>query len=252
MAGICGLKISAVALSHTREVAPPSLLRFLTRSNATSAFAAVHPQLDNDCYYYYNQQDESEAISRRDGLNWAPVADPEGFFRLRGIQWAFIGNPNAKKHIANSVNQGKLVPEDIIFGLLSKRLEDGYYKGETGFILDGIPRTKVQAEILDKLVDIDLVVNFKCVEDCMLEHQRDNSVFSHSHQSDRFRDSAWASLHMASQDGVNGQSKYSFYDRESSLKGNAHIYAKQVFQKSRVLAFYAKVSNYFSLSLAVL
>lgn len=47
--------------------------------------------------------------------------------------------------IAKAVNQGKLVPEDIIFGLLSKRLEEGYYRGETGFILDGIPRTRNQA-----------------------------------------------------------------------------------------------------------
>jgi adenylate kinase family enzyme len=47
--------------------------------------------------------------------------------------------------IANSVNEGRLVPEDIIFGLLTKRLEDGYNKGETGFILDGIPRTCMQA-----------------------------------------------------------------------------------------------------------
>jgi hypothetical protein len=39
----------------------------------------------------------------------------------------------------------RLVPEDIIFGLLTKRLEDGYNKGETGFILDGIPRTRMQA-----------------------------------------------------------------------------------------------------------
>lgn len=45
----------------------------------------------------------------------------------------------------NAVNQGKLVPEDIIFGLLSKRLEEGYSRGETGFILDGIPRTRIQA-----------------------------------------------------------------------------------------------------------
>lgn len=47
--------------------------------------------------------------------------------------------------IADAVNQGKLVPEDIIFGLLSKRLEEGHYRGETGFILDGIPRTRIQA-----------------------------------------------------------------------------------------------------------
>lgn len=57
--------------------------------------------------------------------------------------------------IANAVNQGKLVPEDIMFGLLSKRLEDGYCKGETGFILDGIPRTQIQAvksEVLHHMI----------------------------------------------------------------------------------------------------
>lgn len=47
--------------------------------------------------------------------------------------------------IANAVNEGQLVPEDVIFALLSKRLEEGYYRGESGFILDGIPRTKIQA-----------------------------------------------------------------------------------------------------------
>lgn len=47
--------------------------------------------------------------------------------------------------IASAVNQGELVPEDIVFGLLSKRLEEGQCKGESGFILDGLPRTRVQA-----------------------------------------------------------------------------------------------------------
>lgn len=47
--------------------------------------------------------------------------------------------------IASALDHGKLVPEEIIFALLSKRLEDGYYRGETGFILDGIPRSRIQA-----------------------------------------------------------------------------------------------------------
>jgi adenylate kinase len=47
--------------------------------------------------------------------------------------------------IASALDHGKIVPEEIIFALLSKRLEDGYYRGETGFILDGIPRTRMQA-----------------------------------------------------------------------------------------------------------
>ncbi|KAL8154180.1 hypothetical protein V2J09_011940 [Rumex salicifolius] len=47
--------------------------------------------------------------------------------------------------IANAISHGKLVPESIVFGFLSKRLEDGYQRGETGFILDGLPRTRLQA-----------------------------------------------------------------------------------------------------------
>jgi len=47
--------------------------------------------------------------------------------------------------IANALDHGKLVPEEIMFGLLKKRLDDGYSRGETGFILDGFPRTRIQA-----------------------------------------------------------------------------------------------------------
>lgn len=88
----------------------------------------------------------------------------------------------AYEQIANSVNEGKLVPEDIIFGLLTKRLEEGYYKGETGFILDGIPRTHVQAEILDEIVDIDLVLNFKCADNCFMKKRYGGDICSHCGQ----------------------------------------------------------------------
>lgn len=47
--------------------------------------------------------------------------------------------------ISGAVTERNLVPEEVIFGLLSKRLEEGYCRGESGFILDGIPRTKLQA-----------------------------------------------------------------------------------------------------------
>lgn len=47
--------------------------------------------------------------------------------------------------LAEIVNQGKLVSDEIILNLLSKRLENGEAKGETGFILDGFPRTVRQA-----------------------------------------------------------------------------------------------------------
>ena len=48
----------------------------------------------------------------------------------------------------------------MIFGLLSKKLEEGYNKGESGFILDGIPQTRMQAVSLNL---IQLVVLFSAL-----------------------------------------------------------------------------------------
>ncbi|XP_030450854.1 probable adenylate kinase 6, chloroplastic [Syzygium oleosum] len=123
---------------------------------------------------------------------------PEG----RNHQWVFLGCPGVGKgtyasrlssligvpHIATGdlvrdelaasgplssqlaeiVNQGKLVPDEIVMDLLSKRLEAREAKGETGFILDGFPRTVRQAEILEGVTDIDLVVNLKLREEALL------------------------------------------------------------------------------------
>ncbi|KAK4755296.1 hypothetical protein SAY87_009053 [Trapa incisa] len=121
----------------------------------------------------------------------------------RNVQWVFLGCPGVGKgtyasrlcsllgvpHIATGdlvrdelsssgdlsaqlkeiVNQGKLVSDEIILRLLSKRLEAGEAKGESGFILDGFPRTIKQAEILEGMIDIDLVVNLKLREDVLIE-----------------------------------------------------------------------------------
>ncbi|XP_041000369.1 probable adenylate kinase 6, chloroplastic [Juglans microcarpa x Juglans regia] len=120
----------------------------------------------------------------------------------RTVQWVFLGCPGVGKgtyasrlsnllsvpHIATGdlvreelsssgplasqlaeiVNQGKLVSDEIIINLLSKRLEAGEAKGEIGFILDGFPRTIRQAEILEGVMNIDLVINLKLREDALL------------------------------------------------------------------------------------
>ncbi|KAF2936460.1 hypothetical protein DAI22_04g304100 [Oryza sativa Japonica Group] len=120
----------------------------------------------------------------------------------RRVQWVFLGCPGVGKgtyasrlsqmlrvpHIATGdlvrdalaspgpfseqlaeiVNNGKLVSDEIIINLLSKRLEEGAEKGELGFILDGFPRTIRQAEILEGVTDIDLVINLKLREEALL------------------------------------------------------------------------------------
>ncbi|KAL1828111.1 hypothetical protein ACET3Z_006523 [Daucus carota] len=120
----------------------------------------------------------------------------------RNVQWVFLGCPGVGKgtyaarlskllgvpHIATGdlvrhelasngplssqlseiVNQGKLVSDEFIIKLLSKRLEAGEAKGESGFILDGFPRTLRQAEILEGVTDIDLVINLKLREEALI------------------------------------------------------------------------------------
>ncbi|KAG6386332.1 hypothetical protein SASPL_155228 [Salvia splendens] len=74
-----------------------------------------------------------------------------------------------KEILEEIVNQGKLVSDEIIINLLSKRLESGESKGESGFILDGFPRTVRQAEILNDVTDIDLVINLKLPEQVLID-----------------------------------------------------------------------------------
>ncbi|KQK23832.1 probable adenylate kinase 1, chloroplastic [Brachypodium distachyon] len=121
----------------------------------------------------------------------------------RNVQWVFLGCPGVGKgtyasrlsrllgvpHIATGdlvrvelastgplaeqlaeiVNQGKLVSDELIINLLCKRLKKGEERGESGFILDGFPRTVKQAEILDGVTDIDMVVNLKLREDVIVQ-----------------------------------------------------------------------------------
>lgn len=52
---------------------------------------------------------------------------------------------------------GKLVPDEVVIGLIEERLKDDDCK--SGFILDGFPRTMAQADKLKEITDIDAVVN---------------------------------------------------------------------------------------------
>ncbi len=60
------------------------------------------------------------------------------------------------------MNDGLLVPDDIIIGIVHEKLKSHHCKH--GFILDGFPRTGAQAEALDKIlhelkVELDAVID---------------------------------------------------------------------------------------------
>ena len=51
----------------------------------------------------------------------------------------------------NFMDQGLLVPDEVVIGMISSKLENN--PDAKGFIFDGFPRTVAQAEALDKLLD---------------------------------------------------------------------------------------------------
>ncbi|AGB40221.1 adenylate kinase family protein [Halobacteroides halobius DSM 5150] len=62
------------------------------------------------------------------------------------------------------IDQGKLVPDEIVVGIVEERLNNG--DCQDGFILDGFPRTIEQAEALSALdFDLDVVLNIQVSEE---------------------------------------------------------------------------------------
>ena len=67
------------------------------------------------------------------------------------------------------IDKGLLVPDEVTCKIVENRLEEADCK-EKGYMLDGFPRTIVQAEALDKVATIDAVINIDI--DCSLLMER--------------------------------------------------------------------------------
>lgn len=65
------------------------------------------------------------------------------------------------------VEKGALVPDEIVTELVRERLSKEDCK--RGFILDGYPRTLKQAEDLDRITEIDLVLNFVAPDEVIID-----------------------------------------------------------------------------------
>ncbi len=58
------------------------------------------------------------------------------------------------KQAKEYMDRGDLVPDDLIIGMIRGRIASA-----NGFILDGFPRTVAQAEALEKITPVDIVIN---------------------------------------------------------------------------------------------
>jgi len=73
---------------------------------------------------------------------------------------------------AEFMNNGKLVPDDVLIALLTKVVEENRYLN--GFVFDGFPRTIVQAEAFDKMlaeqgISVSLVLSLEVNEDELVQ-----------------------------------------------------------------------------------
>ena len=66
------------------------------------------------------------------------------------------------------IDAGELVPDDVIIGMVKERVSR--QDAEKGFLLDGFPRTREQAEALENIAALDAVVNIN-VPDEKLVHR---------------------------------------------------------------------------------
>ena len=64
------------------------------------------------------------------------------------------------------MNAGKLVPDDVIIGVINERLAEP--DCQLGYILDGVPRTIAQAEALEKVgIEFDAVISLEVSDEAV-------------------------------------------------------------------------------------
>lgn len=80
------------------------------------------------------------------------------------IREALKNGTEMGKKAQSFIEQGALVPDDVVIGIIKDRLAES--DCENGFILDGFPRTIPQAEALDRMgIVIDRVIDIEVADE---------------------------------------------------------------------------------------
>lgn len=98
-------------------------------------------------------------ISRKYGI---PLLGTGQMFRDEIAKGSKLG-----KEVEPILKAGKLVPDEITLKMMEKRLREK--DARKGFILDGFPRTIAQAEGLEKITKLDLVLNLIVPREILME-----------------------------------------------------------------------------------
>ena len=91
------------------------------------------------------------------------------------IRAALKNGTEMGKKAKEFVDAGKLVPDDVVIGIIRERLSEDDCKN--GFILDGFPRTIPQAEALDSMgIKIDAVIDLEVADEVIVQRMSGRRV----------------------------------------------------------------------------
>lgn len=97
------------------------------------------------------------------------------------------------KNAQRYINEGKLVPDDVIIGVVLERLSQKDCKN--GYLLDGFPRTLAQAEAMDDAgIDIDIALLIEVSDELIMKRLSGRRVCS-----------CGATYHITSKPSANGE-----------------------------------------------
>ena len=105
------------------------------------------------------------------------LCDKFGFFHLStGDLFREISSQNSPlaNEIKSLIDNGKFVPDELTIKLVEKKLSE--IDSQKGILFDGFPRTIKQAEMLEKSVKIDFVIEIKLSENSMVKRVLDRAV----------------------------------------------------------------------------
>ena len=143
------------------------------------------------------------------------------------------GTPTGMKAKA-FMDEGKLVPDDVIIGIITERVAEEDCKN--GYILDGVPRTIAQAEAMEKAgIVFDDVVSIEISDEVIMERMSGRRVCEH----------CGASYHLVAvppkQEGVcdkcGGKLVQRKDDAPETVKARLEVYHKET---EPLKAFYAQ------------
>ena len=143
------------------------------------------------------------------------------------------GTPTGMKAKA-FMDEGKLVPDDVIIGIITERVAEEDCKN--GYILDGVPRTIAQAEAQEKAgIVFDDVVSIEISDEVIMERMSGRRVCEH----------CGASYHLVAvppkQEGVcdkcGGKLVQRKDDAPETVKARLEVYHKET---EPLKAFYAQ------------